>query len=284
MSEFNKYSTDGGATFIDVEDSEAVHYGEQSKGYVGKNHLHVTQPSIFNLGGVKVTVNSDGSVTFNGTATSNNSFSLTDWTENLFSEGDYLLSDVNGQAGKIFTFIARKKGTSGVVDNTIDTHAMQNKPFTVDYTEYDYYKVAIYFFSGQTFNNLTIYPMIRFASIPDSTYEPWCMSNRELTEVQEITFLNDTTNSRFIKGYKVGRIVNICIKGSFPQNDTYPTLDTPIPDSWYPYESIAVSNYSAGQNTGTAFAMIDVDSKKIRISNVANVSYYNTTLSYISKG
>ena len=180
MADISKISPDDGSTILNIKDSNAVHWGDQSKGYVGKNHLHVTQPSIFNLGGVKVTVNSDGSVTFNGTATSNNSFSLTDWTENLFSEGDYLLSDVNGQAGKIFTFIARKKGTSGVVDNTIDTHAMQNKPFTVDYTEYDYYKVAIYFFSGQTFNNLTIYPMIRLASIPDSTYEPYLTPNTDL--------------------------------------------------------------------------------------------------------
>lgn len=199
MSEFNKYSTDGGATFIDVEDSEAVHYGDQSKGYVGKNHLHITQPSISNLGGVKVTVNSDGSVTFNGTATSNNSFSLTDWTENLFPEGDYLLSDVNGQAGKIFTFIARKKGTSGVVDNTIDTHAMQNKPFTVDYTEYDYYKVSIYFFSGQTFNNLTIYPMIRLASIPDNTYEPYLTPNTEIPDKMSYADNSQTGVHNFVK-------------------------------------------------------------------------------------
>lgn len=212
MADISKISPDDGSTILNIKDSNAVHYGDQSKGYVGKNHLHVTQPSIFNLGGVKVTVNSDGSVTFNGTATSNNSFSLTDWTENLFPEGDYLLSDVNGQAGKIFTFIARKKGTSGVVDNTIDTHAMQNKPFTVDYTEYDYYKVAIYFFSGQTFNNLTIYPMIRLASISDSTYEPWCMSNRELTEAvtptnQSMSALVGTLNTGNSTLRKCGKIV-----------------------------------------------------------------------------
>ena len=44
MSEFNKYSTDGGATFIDVEDSNAVHWGDQSKGYVGKNVLPPFSP------------------------------------------------------------------------------------------------------------------------------------------------------------------------------------------------------------------------------------------------
>ena len=427
MSEFNKYSTDGGATFIDVEDSNAVHYGEQAKGYIGKNLLK-NNASTTTISDVTFTVNSDGSVTINGTASANitsffinsnmtlkagsywltgnpsgitgTSYGLrianTSYSVNTFFEQGKILTlnqdysdlriDIRIPSGQVinnltfypmirlssipdstyepfltpntdlmsyadnavlgaknFIPFPYKSSTSALCTNNADGSITVNGSttssalnyiiwdrnsklpkgkyivskgttnstvllniakysngswianlvsltdkehdvFTIDYADYDEIVVYIYVASNKTIDNVKVYPMIRLASDTDDTYVQYAMTNRELTEVQKITFLNDTTNSRFIKGYKVGRIVNICIKGSFPQNDTYPTLDTPIPDSWYPYESIAVSNYSAGQNTGTAFAMIDVDSKKIRISNVANVSYYNTTLSYISKG
>ena len=36
--------------------------------------------------------------------------------------------------------------------------------------------------NGQTVNNLVFYPMLRLASDPDDTYQPYAMTNRELTE------------------------------------------------------------------------------------------------------
>jgi hypothetical protein len=35
---------------------------------------------------------------------------------------------------------------------------------------------------GQTVNDVTLYPMLRLASDTDSTYQPYAMTNRELTE------------------------------------------------------------------------------------------------------
>ena len=42
--------------------------------------------------------------------------------------------------------------------------------------------VVIYGNSGNTYNNVTVYPMLRLASDTDVTYQPFAMTNRQLTE------------------------------------------------------------------------------------------------------
>ena len=281
MANISKISPDDGSTILNIKDSNAVHWVDNA--ILGAKNLLKNTATTQTISDVLFTRNSDGSVTENGTASAYIEYPILNWSEHNIPLGQYILTGcpTGGANDKYRLLVQFSNSISGTnPTNYID----YGDGISVNDVSKSYMRILINISSGQVVNNLTFKPMLRLASDTDDTYVQYAMTNRELTEVQKITFLNDTTNSRFIKGYKVGRIVNICIKGSFPQNDTYPTLDTPIPDSWYPYESIAVSNYSAGQNTGTAFAMIDVDSKKIRISNVANVSYYNTTLSYISKG
>ena len=179
MSEFNKYSTDGGATFIDVEDNNAVHYGNQSKGYVGKNLLDYTVFHSRDVG-INITQNADKSLTFTGTPSSG--------TDDIFLNFEPIVLTES-------IIITMEPSSEGSVGNTwwMDTRKIKNgsetgagnytggqKTITLNDAD-SIVQMRFYLKSGNTFN-LTVKPMVRLASIPDSTYEPWYMTNRELTD------------------------------------------------------------------------------------------------------
>ena len=204
MSEFNKYSTDGGATFINVEDSNAVHWGDQSKGYVVKNVIpfpyndNRIEGDRINMHNVEYTIYSDGRIKANGTATGNGGFSLLVSTESILENGkEYILSDGgvgkthHDNEGKTVGVYIQKRQTPDSGSGDYATTYNGEGTFTVDNTTYPYIMIGIWVQSGAVFNNEIIYPMIRLASIPDSTYEPWYMSNRELT--QEIKYKSGDT-------------------------------------------------------------------------------------------
>ena len=175
MSEFNKYSTDGGATFIDVEDSNAVHWGDQSKGYVGKNLFRYNTSSSSTSTGVSFSINIDKSVSLSGTSTGATvkDLAILKGSQLKALGSDLILSGGNENAylairTSTWTFIARSYGgdiafnTSSLEDNT------------------DYYISIGVGQAGINTNGIVIYPMLRFASILDSTYEPPLTPNTDL--------------------------------------------------------------------------------------------------------
>lgn len=125
-----------------------------------KNLLNNTATSQ-TISGVTFTVNEDGSVTCNGTATNNIFFSLTgnNSIENIILNGcpaggsgnSYLLRaiDANGRVLKT------DFGEGTEVFNLINA------------------KIQIRIAKDYICNNLTFYPMIRLATVEDDTYEPY---------------------------------------------------------------------------------------------------------------
>lgn len=137
----------------------------------GKNLLENIGTSTTN-NGVTFTVNADGSISTSGTATGLAYFWVT---------GSGFYTDLN------------------LIDNTVLTGcpegggagkyglALRQYPTSPNSTFYDYgsgqslsrvegtvrFAVAIMFWSGQSANGLTFYPMIRPVSISDDTYEPY---------------------------------------------------------------------------------------------------------------
>lgn len=175
MSEFNKYSTDGGATFLDVEDSKAVHWGDQSKGYVGKNLLQNKLKNGSSYGLTR-TVNSDKSVLLTGTPSQNVNLVLNDF---VLSAGTYKISDgATGQSGSTFKMAVWTKVGDLYVDYLADTMGYKGDTFTLDADTLVGVLFTIY--SGFNTNNKLLYPMLRDAAIPDSTYEPYLIPNTDL--------------------------------------------------------------------------------------------------------
>lgn len=176
MSDFTGNGTlvRNGIIYGGGHDTEAVHWSEV-KGYVGKNlSPNVTKNQTVN--GITTTLNSDGSVTINGTATS---WSQNDILKGLLKKDTYKISIVTPFPSGVFGTL-RNDDTNTTIFNLGNGSDITEQEFTLSTDT----NIRLYcgVNSGVTVSNLTIYPMIRLSSIVDSTYEPYIPDNRELTE------------------------------------------------------------------------------------------------------
>ena len=142
-----------------------------AQGVLGAKNL---LPNTANGGtsrGITYTVNSDKSVTANGTATGGNS-SHTIY-EGTLPAGKYLFS---GGVSDDFRLGLRKTSESGWRGTSVGNSV----PVTIE--ENTSYTIFVWVKDTITANNVVYKPMLRLASDPDDTYQPYAMTNRELTE------------------------------------------------------------------------------------------------------
>ena len=127
----------------------------------GKN-LFKNTATTKTVNGVTFTVNADGSVTANGTASVRTTLKLTNGQ--TFKKGEYTVSGLpeDGSTSTFYMYygaddrgfnISSKNGSTRTFSSLID--------------------FQIIIAAGYTANNLTFYPMIRLASDTDTTYEPY---------------------------------------------------------------------------------------------------------------
>jgi hypothetical protein len=145
--------------------------------------------------GVTITEGSiTGSCVFNGTSTGRvdaqlgyrNSNALT-----LLPSVQYCLSiKTDGSFGGNLSVEAWNKGTTTYAKNiarvtpsSTDSDYKEVK-FSVTQSDINNYDIAVVIYgnSGNTFNNVTVYTMLRLASDTDNTYQPYAMTNKQLTE------------------------------------------------------------------------------------------------------
>lgn len=127
----------------------------------GKNLLKNTASSG-TQNGVTYTVNVDGSIIFNGTATANTWIAIN--KDMGLQPGDYILSgNTGGSVSTYFMYAAINGNNSNCYNGEVG--------FTV--SEGDANTVYFVVYTGVTFNNHKIYPMVRLASVTDATYEPY---------------------------------------------------------------------------------------------------------------
>ena len=139
----------------------------------GKNLLQNTATSQ-TIGGVTFTVNSDGSVTCNGTASSNTVFRNINLSLYLKANTDYILSGCSdGTYSDSYRVDLRDTAATVLkdVNNSEIICYSQERKFSVPADITALYAIRIV--SGYTCSNLTFYPMIRKADIEDDTYEPY---------------------------------------------------------------------------------------------------------------
>lgn len=138
------------------------------------------------VNGITFTDNGDGTITANGTATDTATFTLGTTSEYLDYDKSYILNGcpVNGSEGTYYI--------QTDVSNWIDTGS--GVEFMRDLSMAG---ASIVIAEGTTVSNLTFSPMIRLAVIEDDTYEPYAMTNQELTKnVQDIE--NDISETQDI--------------------------------------------------------------------------------------
>ena len=134
------------------------------------------------LNGVTFTDNGDGSITLNGTSTGTTDFYFTNPSTFIMSAGDYILS--KGVYNTDFS-IQGNYNTSGAYTATFLNTTAQSASFSITQENLDLgYSTHFYIrvFSGRTFDNVTVYTMIRTSYIQDDTYQPYVLTNKQLTE------------------------------------------------------------------------------------------------------
>jgi hypothetical protein len=132
----------------------------------GKNKLHVGA-STTTVNGVTFTVNDDGTVKVNGTATANTYFYLIDGasgTKLNVPDGSYTLSGCPS-GGSFSTYYLQANDGTWKYDYGSGT--------TLTSSGQNIGSIGITVKSGTTMSNLVFKPMIRLASESDSTYEPY---------------------------------------------------------------------------------------------------------------
>ncbi|MDE5564584.1 MAG: hypothetical protein K2I93_05465, partial [Oscillospiraceae bacterium] len=138
-------------------------------GYQRKNLLKNTAVTKTQEG-VTFTVNNDGSVTVNGTATSSTWFTLSN-SNKIFAGRYKLTSGIVGYGDNLMVVIAPKTVIGSVILNSTQG--------AKELSSMDGLFYAIRIKNGFTADNITIYPMLRYANITDDTYEPYKPSVQE---------------------------------------------------------------------------------------------------------
>jgi hypothetical protein len=175
FTDVTKYTQQGdsfGASDMNAVNSEV---NEVVNNLGAKNMLpnNATTRTIY---GVTFTVNNDGSITANGTATATIVLELLANDTSLAS-GDYILSgSPSGGSGSTFCLWFRHSdGTGSFVNYEGDTEISYTKTSTPLF-------VGIVIYEGYTANNIVFKPMLRPSGIKDDTYVPYAQTNKELTD------------------------------------------------------------------------------------------------------
>lgn len=183
------------------------------------------------VNGITFTDNGDGTVTANGTATDTATFTLGTTSEYLDYDKTYILNGcpVNGSEGTYYI--------QTDVSNWIDTGS--GVEFMRDLSMAG---ASIVIAEGTTVSNLTFSPMIRLAIIEDDTYEPYAMTNQELTKsIYDI--VSDAWNSS--KTYAAGEY---CIFGNKLYKCLVANTETQPPNTTYWKETTCAEEINSNKS------------------------------------
>ena len=149
--------------------------------------------------GVTYTCSDDGTITANGTATATSYFQLWRYTQGKFpvkAGNKYTLSiEVSGgDASVYFAHYDSNLNNLGEFAVRNISNAYDEITFTAWTDNYASSALAVYTKNGVTYNNTKIKVMIRPAEIKNTEYQPYSMSNTDLTKFINIS---DTTKQTY---------------------------------------------------------------------------------------
>lgn len=179
---FDNVPTDGSNNPVKsdgIYDSEKDIYAVMGK--MGAKNLlpYPYKESTKTVNGITFTDNGDGTITADGTATSDAVITLYQNNTSILKAGRYILSGCpEGGGANIYKIQAAKNNWTfggsdygaGVVLNITNESTQQIQ------------LIRIMVSSGQTVSDLTFKPMLRLASDTDDTYQPYAKTNKQLTD------------------------------------------------------------------------------------------------------
>ena len=169
----------------------------------GKNLLKNTAQST-TVQGITYTVNSDGSVTANGTATGNANFYFSNNAQNSVPSGNYKIIGV-GTTNNFMMTSSRRIGNSYHYADSKSGLPSSDLAINDNVVAWAIY---LHTSSGVTLNNVTIYPMIVVSEETDYTYEAYKESTKSInwqtvthnlpSTYQEVEYLESTKDGQYI--------------------------------------------------------------------------------------
>lgn len=157
-------------------------------GVLGAKNLLSNNAKNQTINGITFTENSDGSVTANGTADSESYYYISQrgsTIEAILKKGVYIISGCpKGGSHTTYSLSISIREFSSSSWARLANDYGDGELFTLPKDSDKYYSFDIFILisAGQTVTNLTFYPMIRLASDTDDTYQPYAMTNKELTD------------------------------------------------------------------------------------------------------
>ena len=149
-------------------------------GYTSKNKLNNTVTSGTFYGGT-VTVNADKSVTLNGTFTSD--YNVQIGADIYPNNEEFILTGYSQGVNENFkVYCAFYQDANKWIANE---GVLDKEGITINSSKGTLARACLYVKAGTTVNNITLYPMLRPASIKDDTYEPYKPSVKNLIKTYE---------------------------------------------------------------------------------------------------
>ena len=220
-----------------------------AKNFLKQVFDYVSIPNVEDIGdrassanGLSFTYNDDGSITVNGTPTDSTlrvEIKL-DWKTNSYKNNDIsaiagkdvigsiVPTAVDGIQMRLGYFEA---GGTGHQSDAITTSLKYSLPQNAKYL-----RTYISISGAYSYNNVTLYPMVRLASDPDDTYVPYAMTNQELTDELKVTSYNVTNSEYNVRVFlsKYGKVVAGTINSNSLSKalsaNTWVTMDSNIPN------------------------------------------------------
>ena len=141
----------------------------------GKNLIKNIMPKTQRINGVDITVNDDGSVTFNGTATKQTTIHVdtnpaSGSDVKKIKSGTYSLSDVNGNYNILFTQLIIRSSNGTQTSYNILNEGVSKNNIRVNADSWE--QVLFIIRANQPLNNVTLYPQLEESSVA-TPYEPY---------------------------------------------------------------------------------------------------------------
>lgn len=149
---------------------------------VAKNYLKL-DTTVTSVSGLTVTYQEDGGICFNGTATEPIAFNVffpttvTDWAKTHLNQHMILSGCPSNGSASTYRLQFWRYNDAG---NSIYDEGNEKEFVFSNSTKS--FVVAILINEAYQCNNLTFYPMLRDASVTDNSYQPYTMTNAELTQ------------------------------------------------------------------------------------------------------
>lgn len=277
-----------------IVDADAVHW--EDNGVLGAKNLLLNNATSKTANGGTFTVNTDGSVT----VTTANSFSANSFLNMGFfklKKGSYILSQGVATGDNGCRIQLADEGTN-VVAYITSGNATQIG-FTLN--EDKVVEGVIRIPSGWNTSTITFYPMLRLATDTDDTYQPYAMTNQELTEEVSALTVTDITNSYFgtmpanvtkrsgTKIYTIGKLV--VVNAVIYKSDGFASatdVSIPMSSNYSPTEYINGGCYfGTGEWATSQVGYIFVDKYSSTTHNfnvkcpVSGMSYAKINLCYV---